>query len=143
MKSQLQFSFLTFVLLSSCTSITDRAIGISSAEMAALKENYYWKDEYKSPTFGSGELEALMDRSADPTLDGEYAEGQSSDVAVALATVGDEHFSATLVTRSREVQVAVIRDLRYMWTHYGLHHPKTQAIAKRIENKQADSSNGG
>lgn len=140
MKIILQLSYPAFVLLSSCAPITDKAAGISKAEMAALKENYYWKEDYAPLTFGPGGLEALMDRSADPTLDGEYAEGQWSVVAAALATVGDERFANTLATRSREVQVAVIGSVRYMWTHYQLHHPQTQAIASGIEGAP---SNGG
>ena len=143
MKILLQLSYPAFVLLSACAPITDSAVGISKAEMVALKENYYWKEDYAPPTFGPGELEALMDRSADPTLDGEYAEGQSSAVAVALATVGDERFATTLATRSREVQVAVIRSVSYMWTHYRLDHPQTQVIASQIEGEQAAPSNGG
>lgn len=123
-------------MLSSCASVTDGGVGISKAEMHALRENYYWEEDNIPPRFGPGELERRMDRSADPSLDGERAEGQSSAVAVALATVGDERFSATLATRSQEVQAAVIGDVRYMWTHYRLHHPKTQAIAARIESEQ-------
>jgi hypothetical protein len=137
MKSLLQLFIPAFVVLSSCAPITDRAIGISKAEMAALKVNHYWKEDYKPPTFGPGELEALMDRSTDPTLDGEYGEVQSSDVAVALATVGDERFAKALTTRSREVQVAVIRSVSYMWIDYRLHYPQTQAIASEIEGEQA------
>ena len=79
-------------------------LGISNAEMNALTENFYWKQEYEIPTYGQGELEKLMDRSADPTLDGEYSEGQTTAILVALATVGDERFAETLATRSHEVQ---------------------------------------
>ena len=135
MKSILQLTTPLVVLLSSCAQMTDGSSGISKAEMNALKENYYWEEGDIPPSFGPGELERRMDRSADPSLDGERAEGQSSAVAAALATVGDERFSATLATRSREVQAAVIGDVRYMWTHYGLHHPKTQAIATKLESE--------
>jgi hypothetical protein len=136
MKTILQLTIPSLVLLSSCATTTDGASGISKAEMSALKENYYWEEGDIPPSYGPGELERRMDRSADPSLDGERAEGQSSAVAVALATVGDERFSTTLATRSLEVQAAVIGDVRYMWTHYGLHHPKTQAIATKIEGEQ-------
>ncbi len=130
-----------FALLTSCASTTDGAKGINKREMHALEENYYWKSGYSPPQFAKGDLERLMDRSADPTLDGEYAEGQASSVAVALATVGDEHFASTLATRSEEAQSAVIGDVSYMWRHYNLRYPMTQAIASSIQ--QGEQGSGG
>jgi hypothetical protein len=122
----------------------DGAVGISKAEMKALTENFYWEREYEVPTYGPGELEKLMDRSADPTLDGEYAEGQTTAILVALANVGDKRFAATLATRSHEVQVAVLGSCRFMWRTYPLSHPKTQAIAAKIQEcEQVGTSNGG
>jgi hypothetical protein len=72
-----------------------------------------------------------MDRSADSSLDGERSEGHSSAVAAALATVGDDRFSAALMTRRGAVQVAVIKKVQYLWTHYELSYPKTQAISTK------------
>lgn len=135
MKIPLHLTILPLVLLPSCASLKDGASGINEAEMHALEENYYWKETYKTPSFAPGELEQLMDSSADPSLDGERAEGQSSAVAVALASVGDERFSAALATRTPEVRAAVANDVRYLWTHYKLRHPKTQAIAAGTERE--------
>ncbi len=133
MKLSLFGAFPAIILLGSCASIPDAAKGINDSEMRALERTYYWKAEYDPPTFSERELQSLMDRSADPSLDGEYAEGQSSAVAVALATVGDKYFATVLATRSAEVQSAVIGNVRYMWTHYKLQYPMTQAIAAGIE----------
>ena len=136
---KLQLVFLpSLTVLSSCASIKDGAPGISNAEMNALTENFYWKQEYEIPTYGQGELEKLMDRSADPTLDGEYSEGQTTAILVALATVGDERFAETLATRSHEVQGAVLRSCRFMWRTYPLDHPKAQAIAAEIQEGEQD-----
>jgi hypothetical protein len=143
MKSFLLVIFLTLTFLSSCALNQDAAAGISNAEMNALTENFYWKEDYEVPSYAPGELEKRMDRSADPTLDGEYAEGQTTAILVALATVGDEHFAATLATRSHEVQVAVLRSCSFMWRTYPLDHPKTQAIAAKIQGEQDATSNGG
>jgi hypothetical protein len=143
MKSLLLVILFALTFLPSCAPIKDAAAGISKAEMKALTENFYWKQEYEIPTYGPGELEKLMDRSADPTLDGEYAEGQTTAILVALATVGDERFAATLATRSHEVQVAVLGSCRFMWRTYPLDHPKTQAIAEKFQGEQDATSNGG
>ena len=124
---------IALTCLPSCAPIKDGAAGVSNAEMRALTENFYWKQEYEVPTYGPGELAKLMDRSADPTLDGEYAEGQTTAILVALATVGDERFAATLATRSHEVQISVLGSCSFMWRTYPIDHPKTQAIAAKIE----------
>ena len=133
MKTLILAVILIAMTLSSCVMRTDSKVGVNSSEMLALKETYYWEDRYDLPTFKTGELEALMDRSADPSLDGEHAEGQSSAVAVALVTVGDQRFAIALMSRSTDVQNAVIGDVEYMWMHYGLDYPKTQAIKEKIK----------
>jgi hypothetical protein len=129
---------LPLAVLPACApSIRDSAAGISPAEMEALKKSYYWEEQLAPPTFGPRELEKRMDRSADPMLDGEYAEGQTTALAVALTSVGDDTFATVLATRSPEVQASVTRSLlRCLWTDYKLHYPKTQAIAASIPQAQ-------
>lgn len=80
-----------------------------------------------------------MDISAYPKLDGEYAEAQATALSIALASVGDKCFAKTLATRNRDVQVSVIHYIDYMWTHYKLRYPRTQAIARMC---QKDKKNG-
>lgn len=134
MKTHPLLAILPLALLPACApTIKDAAPGISPAEMHALKESYYWGEHHSPRSFGPGDLEKLMDRSADPTLDGERAEGQTTALAVALTSVGDETFSTLLASRSLEVQASVTRGLfANLWTHYKLHYPKTQAIAASI-----------
>ena len=134
MKTRWLGGIVVISMLCSCGTESDAAAGISSREMRALETTYYWKPEDTPPKYAAGELETLMDRSTDPTLDGEYAEGQASALAVALATVGDELFAKTLATRNRDVQAAVIRYIDYMWTHYKLRYPRTQAIARKCKS---------
>jgi hypothetical protein len=141
MKIAIPAAILVAPLLFSCASNTDKAAGINSCELRALKETYYWEDRYDPPTFKQGELVALMDRSADSSLDGERSERQASAVAAALATVGDEHFAMTLKSRIPEVQRAVISNIRYMWTHYRLSYPMTQAIDET--KKQGEQGGDG
>ena len=70
----------------------------------------------------------MLHRSADPTLDGEYAESQMSAVVWALATVGDDTFSEAVARQPDAVKCAVARDLANLWNRYGLHYPKTQSV---------------
>ena len=79
-------------------------------------------------TYTTEQLDALLRRSADPTLDGEYAEGQTSAVVWALASVGDDRFSRAIGRQPEEVKRAVARDVVALWRRYGLHYPKTQRV---------------
>ena len=121
------------VLFAGCATVRDSSPGVSKRELAALVHSYYWQPYFVVPTFTDGELAALMDRSGDPSLDGEYAEAQMSAVAVALVTAGDDRFANILKQRSPEVQRAVILHVRYLWTHNHLSYPLTMALAKTME----------
>lgn len=102
--------------------------GISHREAGVLTKYYYWRPPYPVPSYTEEALDALLFRSADPTLDGEYAEGQMSTVVIALAVIGDEKFAAALSRQSPEVLRAVSHDISYLWTKFELSYPRTQAL---------------
>jgi hypothetical protein len=112
----------------SCTTIPDSAPGINQAENAALISTYYWKPEFGVPVHDRGSLAALMDKSVDPELDGERAEGHSSSLVMALASTGDDFFASVLESRSEEVQKSVECFVSSAWTFNKLNYPRTQAI---------------
>ena len=95
-----------------------------------LVSDYYWHAGTPPPRYTSEQLDALLRRSADPTLDGGNAEQQASRVAVALAAVGDDQFSQILAYQHPNVKRAVAREVRYLWTNHGLHYPKTEALLR-------------
>jgi len=130
MKTRRLGGIVVFSVLCSCGSQSDASAGISTREMRVLQESWGWLPEYTPPKYSVAELETLMDRSSDPTLDGEYAEGQCAALSVALASEGDDCFAKVLMTRNSDVQAAVIRRVDYLWNHYKLRYPHTQAIAK-------------
>ena len=108
---------------------TDARPGLSARERHALAESFHWRPEQPTPRYDSAHLDALLRRSADLTLDGERAEAQTSALALALATVGDEAFSAALARQSEAVRQAVAHSgIAYLRTHYRLLYPRTQAI---------------
>jgi hypothetical protein len=98
--------------------------------MQVLVSDYYWHAGTPPPRYTSEQLDALLRRSADPTLDGGNAEQQASRVAVALAAVGDDQFSQILAYQHPNVKRAVAREVRYLWTNHGLHYPKTEALLR-------------
>ena len=108
--------------------------GMSRRETQALVETYYWQRHFPTPAYSDTQLDALLARSADPSLDGERGEEQASAVAVALAVVGDQHFARALSHQSRAVQGAIARDISYLWTHYRLDYPQTQALLQGYPN---------
>ena len=95
-----------------------------------LVSDYYWHAGTPPPRYTSEQLDALLLRSADPTLDAANAEQQASRVAVALAAVGDDQFSQVLAHEPPNVKRAVAREIRYLWTNHGLHYPKTEALLR-------------
>ena len=117
-------------MLQGCSTFDPPAarLGVSEREARALAENYYWQRRFPMSTYSDDALDAVLAHSADPTLDGERAEGQASAVAVALTVVGDQRFAAALSRQSPTVRHAVSRDISYLWTHDQLHYPQTQAL---------------
>ncbi len=101
---------------------------MSRRETRALVATYYWQRHFPTPSYTDRSVDALLARSADPTLDGEGAEWQASAVAVALSVVGDEGFAAALSHQPSAVRHAVSRDISDLWTHYQLRYPQTQAL---------------
>jgi hypothetical protein len=120
----------------SCTAVPDSAPGINPAENAALISTYYWKPEFGIPTHDRSSLAALMDKSVDPELDGERAEGHSSSLVTALASTGDDFFASVLESRSEEVQKSVEYFVSSAWTFNKLKYPKTQAIYDQKKEAQ-------
>ena len=104
------------------------AVGMSHRETEALIKTYYWQRRFPTPSYSDDALDALLTASADPTLDGERAEGQASSVAVALAVVGDQRFALSLSRQPDSVRHRVGQWISYLWTHYRLHYPQTQAL---------------
>ena len=101
---------------------------MSRRETEALAKTFYWKPEFPTPSYSENALDALLASSADPTLDGESAELQSSAVAVALAVVGDERFALSLSRQTKSVRDAVARDISPLWMCYGLNYPRAQSL---------------
>ena len=112
----------------SCSTYTAAAPGISPAEERVLEASYYWHRGQKPFTYTPEQLDHLLRRSADATLDGERAESQTSAVVWALATVGDDAFSQAVRRQSEAVKRAVGRDIEDLWRRYGLHYPKTESV---------------
>ena len=119
-----------FALNVGCASLqpADSQPGLNGRERHALTESFYWLPNQPTPTYHPEQLDALLSRSTDPTLDGGRAEMQASVVALALAAVGDELFAAALERQSVEVRQAVAREISHLWTHYRLRYPRTQAM---------------
>jgi hypothetical protein len=132
--------FLSSVVAAStfqgCTAFDapDAQPGMSHRETQALVETYYWQRHSPTPSYSDLQLDALLARSADPTLDGERGEEQASAVAVALTVVGDQRFAQALSHQSRAVRKAVARDISSLWTHYRLDYPQTQALLRERPN---------
>ncbi len=126
---------VVLALLSSCAHSPrdDERPGINPAEAAALTENYYWHTGNPKAVDDDAGLEALMRRSTNPKLDGEGAEMQTSTMALALAEVGDDRFSAVLSRQTPEVQKEVTDSISNMWRHYKLDYPKTRAIHAKFD----------
>jgi len=116
------------ILLASCSTYFAAASGISPDEIRVLVSTYYWQPGQKPFTYTAEQLDALLRRSTDPTLDGDTAEGETAALVWALATVGDGIFSQALARQSEAVKRAVARDVSYLWTHFKLHYPKTERV---------------
>jgi hypothetical protein len=78
-----------------------------------------------------------------PELDGEGAEMQTSRMALALAEVGDDRFSAVLMRQTSEVQEEVTDSISNMWRHYQLDYPKTRAIHAKFDPRNESSTPPG
>ncbi len=96
--------------------------------MRVIVAQYYWPAGHKPFTYTIEQLDALLRRSADPTLDGEYAEAQISAVVWALVSVGDDTFGQAVGRQPASVKRAVARDVSELWRRYGLHYPKTERV---------------
>ena len=115
-------------IMSSCATIPDSDPGINQKEMKALTSSYYWKEELSTPKYTKQSLAELMDRSVEPDLDGEKAEGYSSALILALAESGDDLFASVLTTRTRIVQSSIRPFISTAWTWSKLEYPITRAI---------------
>ena len=116
------------VMLAACGTYSAAPPGISPDETRALVAGYYWQPRAQPSSYTPEQLDALLRRSGDPTLDGEYAEAQASRLAVALVSVGDKKFAEALSRQSTEVKRMVGLFISPLWTRYGLHYPRTQAV---------------
>jgi hypothetical protein len=125
---QLSTALAAQIMLSACSTYSTAAPDISPNEMRVLVAQYYWQPDRKPFTYTSEQLDRLLRRSADPTLDGEYAEAQTASVVWALVFVGDERFSQAVAREPDEVKRAVARDVENLWRRHGLHYPKTQRV---------------
>jgi hypothetical protein len=139
------FFALALAWIAGCTTLQppDAQPGLNAREQRALRECFYWQPALPTPwtartgngmpigtpIYTSEQLDDRLRRSADPSLDGERAELQASELALALAAAGDEAFSAALARQTRQVREAVARSaVTYLWTHYHLHYPETEAM---------------
>ena len=114
--------------LVSCTTYTDAGPRISQAERHVLVTDYYWRPDAPPRAYTEAQLDALLRASADPTLDGEDAEAQTSRVVLALASVGDEAFAQSVANQPESVRRVIARDVAPLWRRYGLHYPRTQSV---------------
>jgi hypothetical protein len=128
---RLSMALASQITLGSCSTYGAAASGISPDEMRVLVAGYYWHTDAQLPTYTHEQLDQLLRRSDDPTLDGEYAEAQASRLAVALAAVGDEQFAAALSHQPARVQRSVAFFISALWTHYGLHYPRTEVVCQK------------
>jgi hypothetical protein len=119
-----------------CTTVdTDTAArGISRQEANVLAQYFSYSPEYALPFYTREQLWRRLRKSADPTLDGKYAEAQTSTVAIALASVGDDRFADVLSHESDDVRRAVYREISPLWTDFGLQYPKTEALLDQGAN---------
>lgn len=113
-----------------CATRDAAAPGINAQEMQVLVSEYYWHADAPPPRYTSEQLDALLRRSADSSLDGANAEQQASRVAVALTVIGDDRFSQALAHQSPKVKRAVAYEIQYFWTNTSLHYPKTEALLR-------------
>src|SRR5262245_37885766 len=119
------------VVVAGCATHDAAAPGISSQEMRVLVSDYYWQPNMPAPRYTSNQLDALLRASADPTLDGERSEAQTSRLVVALASVGDERFAEALSLQSVRVKHMVAFFISVLWKRDGLHYPRTEAVLQK------------
>ena len=131
---------LALVLCAGCAELSqpaDDRPGLNAREKHALIEAFYWRPERPIPDYTSERLDALLSRAANSNLDGERGENYVSELALALAEAGDQAFAASLRRqpegRRREVAHS---GLSYLWTHYHLRYPVTQALLRPYEPSQ-------
>ncbi|HEU5245750.1 MAG TPA: hypothetical protein VFU09_01535 [Candidatus Udaeobacter sp.] len=115
------------------------ASGISAEEMHVLVGNYYWKRDLSAPSYTSAQPDMLLRASANPTLDGERAEAQTSRLAVALACVGDEKFAEALSRQSDRVKHMVAFFISTLWTRFDLRYPRTGPFSKNTLSQLRES----
>jgi hypothetical protein len=127
-------SFFVFLvaaplILQGCSAFDVQAArsGISHRESRALTEAFYFGQYSRTPSFTEQSLNALLASIRD-TRNAELGEGQASLAAIALAVVGDDRFARALSNQPVAVRRIVGRDISYLWTHYKLRYPHTQAL---------------
>lgn len=102
-----------------------------------LADGWAWRRKWDHAFYSDHELIALMEKSTDPSLDGERAENYSLELAGALATVGDQRFAHLHASRSGVVKKAVAFHSHFLWDYYHLLYPETQAILQPFVEKTA------
>jgi hypothetical protein len=119
-----------------CTAVDSdvAARGISPQEASILAQYFSYSPEYALPFYTREQLDQRLRKSADPTLDGKYAAAQTSSIAIALASVGDDRFAEVLSREPDDVQRAVYREISPLWTDFGLRYPKTEALLDKVAN---------
>jgi len=117
-----------------CTTVDSDAAGrgISPQEASILAQYFNYSPEYALPFYTREQLGQRLRKSADPTLDGKYAEAQKSSIAIALASAGDDRFADVLSHESNDVQRAVYQEISPLWTDFGLRYPKTEALLHKF-----------
>jgi len=101
---QLSTAVASQIMLAACSTYSPAAPGISPNEMRVLVAEYYWQPDRKPFTYTPEQLDRLLRRSADPSLDGEYAEGQTASVVWALVFVGDPARAQDLPRGARDLE---------------------------------------
>ena len=119
------------VALVGCATHDAAAPGLSAAEMRVLVSDHYWNRDLPTPTYSAAQLDALLRASADPTLDGERSEAQTTRLVVALASVGDQKFAEALSRQSKRVKHMVGFFISGFLTRHNLRYPRTQLVLQK------------
>jgi hypothetical protein len=77
----------------------------------------------------TGALHQLFTKSLDPTLDGEYAETHTHDLARVLFELGDHKFAAALRREPQRTRDAVLFFLTYVFLSRRLSYPETESLS--------------
>lgn len=127
---------LPFIIASCAGTNAPRQPGVSKKEAAILGKGYYFGEGFRYPSaaeISDHQISEAIRKSADTSLDGEYAEAHSSRLVLLLAASGDERFAKLLSLEESSTRAATGRYVSSLWDFYGLHYPVTEhvlAVAK-------------